>query len=180
MNSTLTMFTDILLTTLETKLQDMAKMDKDAAENEALASIATKIPDNAPVFILVKSWCPHSQNACEILGKIMKCWSSNPVIVYNAVMHQTNIVSLHDLKVPVVDQLGIVKKFAENKFIQNIMDKKGDITCVPQVFVYMEPQWKYYGGEDKMNEYMATHCAADTSTSTIAIPPAHAKCTLKW
>lgn len=180
MNSALALFTDSLLATLETKLQDMVNMGKDAAENEALASIATKIPHNAPVFILVKSWCPHSQNACKIVCEIMKCWSSNPVIVYNAVECPTNIVSVHDLNVSVVDQLGIVKKFAENKFIQNIMDKKGDITCVPQVFVYMENQWKYYGGEDKMNEYMATHCAADTSTSTLAIPTTHAKCTLKW
>jgi len=174
------MFTNILLATLETKLQYMANMGKKAAENEALASIATKIPDNAPVFILVKSWCPHSQNACEILGKIMKCWSSNPVIVYNAVMNQTNIVSVHDLKVPVEDKLGILEKFAENKFIKNIMDGKGDITCVPQVFVYMDSEWKYYGGEDRMKEYMATHCAEYTSTSTLAIPLAHAKCTLKW
>ena len=177
MDNALALFTKSLLDKLEEKLTNM---NKDAAENEARASIATKIPDNAPVFILVKSWCPHSQNACEILGKIMKCWSSNPVIVYNAVMHQTNIVSLHDLNVPVVDQLGIVKKFAENKFIQNIMDGKGDITCVPQVFVYMENQWKYYGGEDRMREYLKEHCAPDTSMSTLAIQPAHAKCTLKW
>lgn len=180
MNNALALFTKSLLNKLETKLQDMAKMGKDAAENEARASIATKIPDNAPVFILVKSWCPHSQNACEILGKIMKCWSSNPVVVYNAVMHQTNIVSLHDLNVPVVDQLGIVEEFAENKFIENIMKGEGNITCVPQVFVYMGNEWKYYGGEDRMEEYMAMHCKADTSTSTLAIQPAHAKCTLKW
>lgn len=169
-------FTDDILEALKTKLIVMA--NKKDASREAAASIETKIPDDALVFVLVKDWCKHSQGACKILNNITQCWSKNRVVVLNVAHHELETVELYDIGKPKPDQSYIVEYFKENSFISNVKNEKGNIHSVPQVFVYSGGTWKYYGGEADIKKYTNQYCNANTNNQTT--PTASAKCTLKW
>lgn len=175
-----TSFTTDIVEKLEKKLTGMVKAGAEEAKREAEESIKSIIPKHAPIFILVKTECRHSIGACKIVSDIQKL-SNNPVVVFNTDVSYNTFVRLDNFKESIPEQLGFANELLHNDFISNIMTHKGNIHCVPQVFVYMNNEWKYYGGESSMKKYLEEHPAPSLpNTNSQTTPRAYAKCTLKW
>jgi glutaredoxin len=88
------------------------------------------------VFMYVKNWCPHSQNAAKLAA-------SNCNSVYVVDLETSKFVSPNDLHQPVIVQPGMVHHLIQKR--KHLLDIGK--TTVPQVFVKSSTGWKYVGGE---------------------------------
>lgn len=107
------------------------------------------------VFMYVKNWCPHSQNAAKLAA-------SNCNSVYVVDLETSKFVSPKDLHQPVNTQPSMVHHLIKKH--KRLVDIGKN--TVPQVFVKSSTGWKYVGGED---DYTAFTRLSSSSVADIQL-----------
>ena len=118
-------------------------MSFNAEMRDAVSAISLKktkdrknIEEGESVLALVKSYCPHSRNACRLL-------SASTLFVYD-VKNATWLTPSTFTKKETSDEP------LDQEIIRGIMQRH----TVPQIFVWREGTWKYVGEESDILKFM--------------------------
>ena len=162
-----------VITQLGKKLNEIGAMSTDEAQKVAENALVRVIQPEHVAFVLVRTGCHYSKNACAALVKL----GLNNIIVFNVVVHGfVEVVNFeHGRNTSEVfkDLKEVGKIVLDSSLFGNIVNSnRGNVHTVPEIFLWRDNQWDYLGGCDNIQTYV------DTTPSTTA--PKSAKYSLRW
>ncbi len=158
---------------LGVKLNAIGQLSTKDAQELAKEALKKEIKPDHVAFVLVRTACHYSKNACAALVNL----GLKNIVVFNVVVsgfvEVANFEHGQDTNKVFKDLKEVGKIVLESSLFDNIVNSsRENVHTVPEIFLWRNDQWDYLGGCDNIQTYRTTTPSTIASTS--------AKYSLKW
>jgi len=156
------------------KLNAIGQLSTKDAQELAKEALKKEIKPDHVAFVLVRTACHYSKNACAALVEL----GLKNIVVFNVVVsgfvEVANFEHGQDTNKVFKDLKEVGKIVLESSLFDNIVNSnRANVHTVPEIFLWRDDQWDYLGGCDNIRKYVAQSTPSIGATTS-------AKYSLKW